>query len=81
MYWEIKEEFLAGIGANKPSQEIAKVVFDIIQNPQFWEDLEDLAQLLQPLAVGALSFQSNTSWMDTILLMFGKIIARGYRTP
>ena len=78
---EKEEEFLAGIGANKSSQEIAKVVFDIIQNPQFWEDLEDLAQLLQPLAVGALSFQSNTSWMDTILLMFGKIIARGYRTP
>lgn len=32
---EKKEELLSGIGANKSSQETAKVVFSIIQNPQF----------------------------------------------
>lgn len=76
---EKKGELLSGIGANKSSQETAKVVFSIIQNPQFWEHLEDLADLLQPLAVAALSFQANTTRMDTILLMFGKIFTQ-YRS-
>lgn len=67
---------MSGIGANKSSQEIAKVVFNIIQNPQFWEHLEDMADLLQPFAVAALSFQANTIWMDIILLIFGKIFTQ-----
>ena len=76
---EKKEELLTGIGANKLSQEIGKIVFSIIQNPQFWEDLDDLAQLLKPLAVAVLSFQDNNTRMDTILLMFGKIFTQ-YRS-
>lgn len=42
---EKKEELPVSIEANKSSQETAKVVFNIIQNIQFWEDLNDLAQL------------------------------------